>query len=46
MVFKIVVQWLKICSLNIEVKGGEVFKPSLLHPEMAGKVFKWTKFLA
>jgi hypothetical protein len=32
-----VIQWLKIGQwLNMEVKGGESFKPSHLHPELVG----------
>jgi hypothetical protein len=30
------VQRLKTCYLNMEVKGGEGFKPSHLHPRLVG----------
>jgi len=29
-------QWLNIGSLNMEVKKGERFKPSHLHPKVVG----------
>jgi len=36
LLIEIMVQWLKIFSLNMEVKGGEKFKPSHLHPKLMG----------
>jgi hypothetical protein len=41
-----VVQWLKFCFLNMEVKGSERFKPSHLHPRLVGKMLRWARFLA
>jgi len=32
------VHWLKTCSLNMEVKGGEKTKPSHLHLKLVGYV--------
>ncbi len=32
------IQWLKTCSINMEVKGGEMFKPSHLHPKLVGQI--------
>jgi hypothetical protein len=33
---QILIQWLKICSLNMELMGGEGFKPSHLHFKLMG----------
>jgi hypothetical protein len=39
----IIIQWLKICFLNMEVKG-ERFKSFHLHFRLVGKVFRWARF--